>query len=146
MRRPGPCNPACTAIVKFMTNLKIPPNVGRSIGGYKKIDGYRYINIFVQFSQHKATEPPVDLGVVFALQTNGQFGARCYVNLEENLASSQSTSFIDISGGGRTFHGSPYDISSYLVRLPVMGPYVQVFPYNRARVERTVSIWGYLVS
>jgi len=27
-----------------------------------------------------------------------------------------------------------------------MGPFVQVFLYNRAAVKRTVSVWGYLVS
>jgi len=27
-----------------------------------------------------------------------------------------------------------------------MGPYVEVFVYNRAPIERVVSVWGYLVS
>jgi hypothetical protein len=36
--------------------------------------------------------------------------------------------------------------SSYAVRLPVMGPFVEVFVYNRAPFPRKVSVWAYLVS
>ena len=52
---------------------------------------------------------------------------------------------ISVSGDG-TWHGSPHNISSYMIRLPIMGPFVQVFPFNRAPIERTVSVWAYLVS
>ena len=57
----------------------------------------------------------------------------------------QSTNFIGVSGG-EAWHGSQWKISTYTARFPVMGPWVQVFPFNRAGVERTVSIWGYLVA
>ena len=46
----------------------------------------------------------------------------------------------------RCLHGSPHNISSYLARFPVMGPFVEVFVYNRAAMARKVSVWGYLVS
>jgi hypothetical protein len=72
-------------------------------------------------------------------------GARRYVNLEENVAGPQSTNFVQVSGAG-TWHGSQHKISSYLARFPVMGPYVQVFVYNRAPEKRKVSVWGYLVA
>jgi hypothetical protein len=58
-------------------------------------------------------------------------GARRYVSLEENVPSPQSTQFIEVSGSG-SWHGSQWKISSYLARFPVMGPFVQVFLYNRA--------------
>lgn len=141
----GPCNPACTSIVKFMTNRVLSPSVGISLPPYTKIDGYRYINVFVQFTQVAADESPVDLGVIFAFDKKGTMGARRYVNLEENLSSPQSTNFIEVSGRG-SWHGSPHNISSYLVRLPVMGPSIEVFVYNRAPIKRKVSVWGYLVS
>ncbi|MFC1606376.1 hypothetical protein ACFL47_00275 [Candidatus Latescibacterota bacterium] len=141
----GSCNPACTKTVKFMNNRVLPPSVGISLPPYTNIDGYRHINIFVQFSQTAADEPPVDLGVIFAFNTKGTMGARRYVNLEENLSGPQSTNFIEVSGRG-SWHGSPHNISTYMVRLPVMGPYVEVFIYNRAPIKRTVSVWGYLVS
>ena len=140
----GPCNPACTKIVKFMTDHEVPASVGISLPPYTGIDGYRYINIFVQFDQTAANEPPVDLGVVFAFDANGSLGARRYVNLEQNLSGPQSTNFIEVSGSG-SWHGTP-PISSYLARFPVMGPFVQVFVYNRAPIKKKVSVWGYLVS
>lgn len=143
-KRLQPCSKPCTKVLKFMTDREVGPNVGTSLPPYKKINGYSHINLFVRFTQEDAGEPPVDLGVVFAFDSTGTMGARRYANLEENLSGPQSTNFIEISGAG-AWHGSQWDISSYLARLPVMGPYIQVFVYNRAPVARTVSVWGYLV-
>ncbi len=143
--RIGPCNPACTKIVKFMTDRELPPSVGISLPPYTSIDGYRHINLFVRFSQVAVDEAPVDLGVIFAFDANGAMGARRYVNLEQNVSSPQSTNFIEVSGRG-SWHGSPHNVSSYAARFPVMGPFVEVFVYNRAPIKRTVSVWGYLVS
>jgi hypothetical protein len=141
----GPCNPACTRVVKFMTDHEVPAGVGISLPPYASADGFRHINIAVRFSQAASNEPPVDLGVVFAFDANGAMGARRYANLEENLSGPQSTNFIEVSGQG-SWHGSPHNISTYSARFPVMGPFVEVFVYNRAPVKRTVSVWGYLVS
>lgn len=141
----GPCNPACTRVIRFMTDHEVPPDIGISIPPYQGIDGYRFINIFVQFSQQAANEPPVDLGVVFAFDKSGKLGARRYANLEANVPGPQSTNFIEVSGSD-SWSGSPYNVSSYVVRFPVMGPFVQVFVYNRAPIKRVVTAWGYLVS
>jgi len=128
-----------------MTDHEVPPNVGISLPPYTSIDGYRYINLFVRFSQASADEPPVDLGVIFAFDAGGTMGARRYVNLDQNLSGPQSTNFIEVSGQG-SWHGSPHNISSYLARFPVMGPFIEVFIYNRAATVRKVTVWGYLVS
>jgi len=141
----GPCNPACTKIVKFLSDHELPPSVGISLPPYTNIDGYRYINIFVRFTQTAADEAPVDLGAIFAFDARGTMGARRYANLEQNLGSPQSTNFIEVSGRG-SWHGSPHNISSYVARFPIMGPYVEVFVYNRAPIKRTVTVLGYLVS
>jgi hypothetical protein len=53
----GPCNPACTTIVRFMTDDKLPASVGINLPPYTSIDGYRHINIFVRFTQVAADEP-----------------------------------------------------------------------------------------
>jgi hypothetical protein len=143
--KPGPCNPACTNVLKFMTDHDVPPSVGISLPPYKPIDGYRHINVFVRFSQVASDEAPVDLGVIFAFDANGTMGARRYENLEENVSGPQSTNFIEVSGQG-SWHGSPHNISTYVARFPVMGPFIQVFVYNRAPIKRIVSVWGYLVS
>jgi hypothetical protein len=42
--------------------------------------------------------------------------------------------------------GSPHNKSSYLARFPIMGPFVQVLVYNKAQMDRNVSVWAYLVS
>jgi len=144
-KKSSACNPACTDVIKFMNDHKVPANTGISLLPYSKVDSYRHINIFVRFTQKEADEPPVDLGVIFAFDKNGTMGARRYVNLEHNLPQPQSTNFIDVSGSG-SWHGSQHKISSYMARFPVMGPFVQVFVYNRAAVPRKVSVWGYLVS
>ena len=144
-RKLGPCSSACTSIVKFLTDHDLPPNVGISVPPYTNIDGYRHLNISVQFTQTASNEPPVDLGVVFAFDAGGALGSRRYVNLDQNVPGPQSTNFIEVSGLG-SWHGSPYNISSYSSRFPVMGPFIQVFVYNRAPTKRQVSVWGYLVS
>ena len=128
-----------------MNDRELPPSVGINLLPYTSIDGYRHINVFVRFTQAAADEPPVDLGVIFAFDANGTMGARRYVNVEQNLSGPQSTNFIEVSGRG-SWHGSPHNISCYLARFPVMGPFVEVFVYNRAPTKRTVSVWGYLVS
>ncbi len=128
-----------------MTDVELPPSVGISVPPYTSIDGYRHINIVTRFSQVAADEPPVDLGVIFAFDANGTMGARRYVNLEQNLSGPQSSNFIEVSGRG-SWHGNPHNISTYLARFPVMGPFVEVFVYNRAPLKRKVSVWGYLVS
>lgn len=97
------------------------------------------------FTQTTANEPPVDLGVIFAFDTNGTMGARRYVNLTHNVNSPQGTHFIEVSGSG-SWHGNPHNISTYVARIPIMGPFIEIFTYNRAAVARKVTVWGYLVS
>ena len=139
------CSSACSDVIKFMTDRNVPANTGTSVGPYKKVDTFRYINIFVRFNQEEADELPVDLGVVFAFDKGGDMGARCYVNLEENQPRPQSTNFIEVSGSG-SWHGSQHKTSTYVARFPVMGPFIQVFVYNQAPVSRKVNVWGYLVA
>jgi hypothetical protein len=139
------CSRACTTVVQFMTDVQVPAVSGTSTGAYTSIDGYRYINIFVKFNQQASNELPVDLSVGFAFDSNGEMAAGRFVNLEQNLASQQHINLISISGDG-SWNGTPPGTSSYTARLPVLGPFIQVFPFNRAPATRTVSIWGYLVS
>ncbi len=141
----GPCNPACTKVIQFMTDHDLPASIGISLPPYRQVDSYRHINIFVRFNQMAADEAPVDLGVIFAFDASGTMGARRYVNLAQNVSSPQSTNFIEVSGRG-SWHGSPHNISTYMARFPIMGPFVQVFVYNRAPLARKVSVWAYLVS
>ena len=141
----NPCSHPCTKVIKFMTNRSVPANTGISIPPYQSCDGFSFINITLRFSQLAANEAPVDLGVIFAFDQNGDMGSRRYTNLENNVPAQQPINFIDVTGNN-SWHGSPHNISTYTVRLPIMGPWVQVFPFNRHSLKRTVTIWGYLVA
>lgn len=138
------CDYPCTDVVELLTDHEVAANIGTSVPPYTKIDGFRYINLYVEFTQKKPEEEPVDLGVTFAFDEQGTMSARHYVNLEENLSGPQSTNFISVSGQD-AFHGTQWGVSRYMVRLPVMGPFIQVFVYNRADQARKVNVWGYLV-
>ena len=140
----SPCSHPCTRIIKFMTNRSIPANTGISLPPYQNCDGFSFINITLRFSQSQAIEAPVDLGVMFAYDANGDMASRRYTNLENNVAAPQITNFIGVSGSD-SWHGNPHNISTYTVRIPIMGPYIQVFPFNMHTTKRSVSIWGYLV-
>lgn len=141
----NPCSHPCTKVIKFMTDKQIGPNIGTSTGTYTEVDGFRHINIFVKFTQETANEAPVNLGVTFAFDQAGTMMAGHYVNLEPNVQTPTTTHSIDVVGSG-TWHGTQWKISSYIVRLPIMGPYVQVFVYNFTPIARKVSVWAYLVA
>ncbi len=137
------CPLARTKVITFYRNHLIPAGIGISSGRYTSVRGYRYINIFVEFEQTSADEKPVSLGVVFAPERSGECGARRYFNFEQNFSSPAHPQMITLSGEG-SWHGSPHNKSSYIARFPVMGPYIQVFPFNHENKDRKITIKAYL--
>ena len=79
---------------------------------------------------------------MFPFDESGTMHARRYVNLEENITTPQSINFIEVSDSG-SWGGQQ---SSYIARIPVSDPFVEVFVYNRASIDRMVSVWAYLVA
>jgi hypothetical protein len=136
------CSYPCTKVVRLLENQTVRANTGFSAAPYTEIDGFRFIHLYVQFPQEAFDEPPVDVGVSFAFDEGGTMHTRRYVNLEENLPAPQSIHFIEVSGSG-SWGGQE---SSYIVRLPVMGPFIEVYVYNRAPIDRAVNVWAYLVA
>ncbi len=134
---------AATKIITFYENDTIPAGIGISPGSYTNVDGYRFINIVVEFEQTEAGEEPVSLGVMFAFSSSGALGSRRYFNFEQNFSYAPDPQMITLSGNN-SWHGSPHNISSYTARLPIMGPYVQVFPFNREDKARRITIKAYL--
>lgn len=135
--------PALTKVITFYDNATIPGGIGISSGTYTRVDGFAYINIFVEFEQNGPDEDPVSLGVVFAFDSAGLGGSRRYFNFEQNFSGAAHPQMITLSGEN-SWHGSPHNKSSYTARLPVMGPYVQVFPFNQWAKDRKFSIRAYL--
>jgi hypothetical protein len=136
---------AASKVITFYDNHTIPANVGISSGMYTKVDGYRHINIVVEFEQAADDEKPVSLGVVFAYSSDGKQGARRYFNFEQNYSTPANPQMITLSGAN-SWHGSPHNRSSYMARFPVMGPYIQVFPFNHEGKDRKITIKAYLTT
>jgi hypothetical protein len=70
------CCKVGTKTISIYTEDNIPANTGISTGTYTSVDGYRYVNIVVEFEQKTANEEPVSLGVTFAHGQNGKMGSR----------------------------------------------------------------------
>ena len=134
---------AKTKTIVIYEDYSIPANIGISTGLYTKVDGYKYANIVVEFSQLEANEDPVSLGIMFAHSENGKWGSRRYFNFEQNFEGLQDPQMITLSGRG-SWHGTPPGVSRYIARIPIMGPYIQVFPFNSHDSARTISIAIYL--
>ena len=139
------CNPACSGVIKFMTSQNIGAGSGLNVGAWQSVDGYRFMNVFVDFEQVAPAEAPVDLTMSFAFDAAGTLSTGHYVTFEENLPSPQGVSFNRISGLG-TWHGTPHNRSSFVARFPILGPYALAFAYNLHSAPRKVSVWAYLVS
>jgi len=140
----GPCNPACSEVFKLWTDREFPPSIGYSTN-WLKVDGYRYINVFVEYSQESAADGCVDLNLSFALDANGKLSANNFLNMEENPGSPQTTVETMVKGTG-TSSGGQHNRGSYVVRWPVMGPYCRAYVYNFTPVARKVSCWVYATS
>ena len=120
----------------------IPGNRGISTGNYIDIDGYRYVNVFVEFEQDTAQEEPLSTGIVFYTGPGETGAGRCF-SFEKGAGVPGDPDMISASGKN-SWHGAQWRKSSYIVRLPVMGPYMQVFPFNHHARERKFSITVYL--
>ena len=137
------CCTAKTRTITIYTGHSIPANTGISTGVYTEVDGYRYVNIAVEFEQKAPAEEPVSLGVIFAHSQNGKWGSRRYFTFDQNFSGMADPQMITVTGKA-SWHGHPHDKSSYIARLPVMGPFLQVFPFNHHNEARKLSIVLYL--
>lgn len=137
---------ATTKIVKFMTDQVVPPAQGMSTGPYVEATGYRQLNLTVKWDQELPSEAPVGVNILFAYDAAGTMCSNSYINCTQATQPGQPTSKLIISGAGDNWHGSPHNISTYMVRVPVMAPYVQVFADNFTDKPHKITIWAYLES
>lgn len=140
---PQSCCGVGSKTITIYDNHEIPANMGISTGVYTKVDGFRYVNVTVEFEQKTAGEEPVSLGVIFAHDASGKLGSRRYFTFDENFTAPADPQMITLTGKN-SWHGSQHGKSSYTARLPIMGPYVQVFPFNHHDSERKISVILYL--
>jgi hypothetical protein len=131
-------------IIDIYSNSTIPANGGISTGRYTSVDGYNYVNVVIEFEQKTGNEEPVSLGVKFAHNKDGKLGARRFAILNDNVSGKVNPRMHRVTGR-YSWHGSQQKISSYIARLPIMGPYIQVFPLNHHNESRQFSLSLYLV-
>ena len=136
------CCAVKTQTITIYEDQSIPANTGIS-SAYTEVDGYRYANIVVEFEQKAADEEPVSLGAIFAHSQDGKWGSRRYFTFDENLSASPDPQVITVSGKD-SWHGHPHDVSRYIARVPIMGPYLQVLPFNLHNEARILSVVIYL--
>ena len=74
-------NKSFSKIIPIYENTQIPGNTGIS-EGFVEVDGYRYVNIVVEYEQKAAEEAPLSLGVVFAHDAKGKLGSRRYFTFD----------------------------------------------------------------
>jgi hypothetical protein len=123
------------------TSVPASTGIGTNTGGID-VDGYRYANVFVEWDQAAANEGPVALWVGFSLDAQGLQNAYRYRNLEEdNSVSPQDEKGMWVNGAS-SWGGTK---SSYIGRLPIMGPRLTLYVYNLdANLKRIVSVRVYL--
>lgn len=116
-----------------------------------EVEGYTYATVFVEHEQHAFSEEPLEVGVGFAPWRDGRAGARSFYDFETEREPGDSelrpreSPLEWISGSGRIgWHGHPHDIASFGIRVPVLGPYMWVYPLNNHSEPRRFTIVVYL--
>ena len=135
-------------VVVVYDSASIDPNIAIWNPQGIDVDGFRHANVFVEFEQRALDEEPLEVGVGFGPWPNGRAGTRNYFDFTGPGGASQSESSGKpptwISGSGlQTWHGEQ-GISSYLIRVPVMGPYMWVYPQNNHTQARKFTVVVYL--
>jgi hypothetical protein len=133
-------------------NQSIDPNTAIWNPTGIPVDGFRHANVFVEFEQKAANEPPLSVGVGFGPWANGRAGTRNLYDFSGGARTAPQTALIDsaalrptwISGAGiETWHGEQ-GIASYAIRTPIIGPYMWVYPLNNDNKPRRFTIVVYL--
>ena len=137
---------AQTRILRLMMETEVPPNTELSVPPYNDITGFRYINLFVRYIHEDPAEPPLDLSVEFAFDEKGLMTTRRHAIVENRTLSSEPQTLSPVTVVGPESDGTPNQVVTYVLRVPIMGPFIEVFTNNRASVKRKVTVWGYLIA
>lgn len=128
--------------ITFFENQPLPA-LGGTTSVSQAVKGYNYANIFVEHTQTNVNELPVHLALIFGLGSNDELSARNFYNFEENSVNVQMANPLVLSGA-LSYQGDPAHKSSFIARVPVVGPYLKVNVINQHSAARTVSVKAYL--
>jgi len=150
------CQKVCSKTIDLLPQTTLDPATGKG-WHMVNVDGFRYLNVYViADSINSSARRGCDFKLSFSVndfvygtgvvgETSYFFNFEDYYNTAENykrLVNIGST--YTTTGGGLTqIGGVDY---TYLVRIPVMGPYVRATAMNRDSIKRTVSIKAYLTT
>ena len=146
-----------TKVVTVIPTVQLQPSSGRGNSALN-VDGYRMINLFVKSDPVLSTEDRgISLDIAFApgTVTTGTWtdlscDGECLFNFDTQgttsgfeakyyrLAVSDRDVNDRVKAGGRDL--------SYVVRVPVLGPFIRVSATNRGSTPRNVEVVAYLVS
>jgi hypothetical protein len=119
------------------------------------VDGYEHLHLFVDFDHGTPRSPGVQVWADFGFETgNPRNGLRAdmfthnYVNLEPNGPTRQMAHPLQVAGQHSLLaDGNQKEEGHYVVRIPVMGPFVRVGVQNLdLERESIINVCGYLVS
>jgi hypothetical protein len=146
-----------TKVVTVLPQVSLPPSSGRGNAALN-VDGYRMINLFVKSDPVLSTaDRGISLDIAFApttvmtgTWTNLGCDGECLFNFDSlgtsagyeakyyRLTVSDRNVNDTVKAGGRDL--------SYIVRVPVLGPFLRVIASNRGNTPRNVEVIAYLVS
>ncbi len=133
-----------TRILRLMVETEVPGRSEISVPPCNETNGFRTVNLFVRYTHEHPQEPPIDLRVEYAYDEKGLMKSSHWCAPAENGTGDMTARRLEF--GGPPSPGTPDAQSSFIVRLPVMGPYIEVYAINRASANRKVSVWAYLTT
>lgn len=146
-----------TQVVTIIPKVTLPPSSGRGNAALN-IDGYRMINLFVVADAVLSTaERGIAVDIAFAPATTVENG---WTNLSCDGTDLYNFDSLGLSAGdeARYFRLAVSDRNvndrvkaggrdlTYIVRVPVLGPFIRVSVTNRDTTPRTAEVTAYLVS
>lgn len=146
-----------TKVVTVIPTVQLPPSSGRGNPALN-VDGYRMINLFVKSDPVlSGADRGISLDIAFApgTVTSGTWtdlscDGECLFNFDSlGTASGYEAKYYRLSVSDRnvndTVKAGGRDLT-YVVRVPILGPFIRVIATNRGSTPRNVEVTAYLVS
>lgn len=147
-----------TKVITVLPRVSLPPSNGRGNAALN-IDGFRMINLFVTSDPVMSTgDRGFSLTIGFAPTTvtdaSGWTNLSCdgedFLNFDtQGVSTGYEAKYYRLMVSDRnvndTVKAGGRDLT-YIVRVPVLGPFIRVIASNRGNVTRSVEVVAYLVS
>lgn len=147
-----------TKVITILPKVALPPNAGRGNAALN-IDGYRMVNLFVKADPVLSTgDRGFSVDIAFAPTTvtdaSGWTNLSCdgeaLFNFDSlGTATGYEAKYYRLTVSDRnvndTVKAGGRDLT-YIVRIPVLGPFIRVIASNRGNTTRNVEVLAYLMT